>query len=54
MRGANHPQYRHGAAAERSVKLAEPKKLEQVSFALGLATGARWRGLGREPKPKRG
>jgi hypothetical protein len=53
MRGANHPQYRHGdetqeAKAERSVRLAELRELEQVSFALGLATGARWRG--RKPR----
>jgi len=52
-RGANHPQYRHGgetlgAKAERSRGLAELRDLEALSFALGLAAGARWRG--RKPK----
>ncbi len=49
MRGANHPQYRHGqetleAKAERSQLLGELRELEALSFALGLAVGARWRG----------
>jgi hypothetical protein len=49
MRGANHPQYRHGqetleAKAERSKKLAELRELEALSFTLGMATGAKWRG----------
>jgi hypothetical protein len=52
-RGADHPQYRHGretleAKAERSRGLAELRDLEALSFALGLAAGARWRG--RKPK----
>lgn len=52
-RGACHPQYRHGqetleAKAERSKRLAELPALEQLAFALGLATGPRWRG--RKPK----
>lgn len=52
-RGANHPQYRHGretleAKAERSRRLAELRKLEELSFALGLAVGPRWRG--RKPR----
>jgi hypothetical protein len=49
MRGATHPQYRHGeetlaAKAERSKRLAELRDLEALSFSLGLATGPRWRG----------
>jgi hypothetical protein len=52
-RGADHPQYRHGgetlkAKAERSRKLTELRELEALSFALGLASGMRWRGQ----KPK--
>ena len=52
-RGANHPQYRHGGEtlevkAERSRRLAELWELEALSFALGLASGPRWRG--RKPK----
>lgn len=52
-RGADHPQYRHGgetlqAKAERSRKLMELRELEALSFALGLASGGRWRG--RKPK----
>ena len=48
-RGANHPQYRHGgetlgAKAERSRVLVELRELEALSFALGLASGPRWRG----------
>ena len=53
MRGANHPQYRHGqetleAKAERSKKLAELRELEALAFATGIAAGHRWRG--RKPK----
>lgn len=49
MRGANHPQYRHGqetleAKAERSQRLAELRELEEMMFKLGLAGGPRWRG----------
>jgi hypothetical protein len=48
-RGSNHPQYRHGretleAKAQRSRRLAELRDLEALSFALGLASGPRWRG----------
>ena len=48
-RGANHPQHRHGletgeSKAERSRRLAELRDLEALSFALGAATGPRWRG----------
>ena len=32
------------AKAERSQRLAELRKLEALSFALGLATGPKWRG----------
>lgn len=54
-RGANHPQYKHGretlaAKAERSERLVELRDLEALSFALGLATGPKWRG--RKPRPK--
>ena len=49
MRGANHPQYKNGqetleAKAERSQRLAELRKLEALSFAVGMATGSKWRG----------
>jgi hypothetical protein len=52
-RGANHPQYKQGgetleAKAERSRRLAELRDLEALSFVLGLAIGARWRG--RRPR----
>lgn len=52
-RGANHPQYRHGqetleSKTERTRRLAELRKLEELSFALGLAAGPRWRG--RKPR----
>lgn len=52
-RGADHPQHRHGgetldAKAERSKKLAELRELEALSFALGIASGPRWRG--RKPR----
>ena len=55
MRGANHPQHRHGletigAKAERSQRLAELRDLEALSFALGLAVGPKWRG--RKPRAK--
>lgn len=54
-RGANHPQYRHGqetleAKAERSQRLGELRELEALSFALGMATGPKWRG--RKPVAK--
>lgn len=49
MRGASHPQYRHGqetleAKAERNRMLTELRELEAISYALGLARGAKWRG----------
>jgi hypothetical protein len=52
-RGANHPQYKYGdetleAKAERSRRLAELHFLEELSFALGIASGPRW--PGRKPK----
>ena len=52
-RGASHPQYRHGqetleAKAERSLRLAELRELEALSYALGIATGPKWRG--RKPR----
>lgn len=55
MRGANHPQYRHGqetleAKAGRSQRLAELRNLEALSFALGLAVGPKWRG--RKPRAR--
>jgi len=48
-RGANHAQYRHGhetleAKAKRSQRLSELRELEALSFALGIATGPKWRG----------
>lgn len=53
-RGANHPRYKHGnetieAKAERSLKLAELRKLEELSFALGLVTEGTPRWRGRKP-----
>ncbi len=53
MRGANHPQYRHGqetilAKAERSKRLGELRELEALLFVLGMATGPKWRG--RKPR----
>ena len=52
-RGANHPAHKHGqetleAKTERSMRLAELRGLEAMSFALGLATRSRWRG--RKPR----
>ena len=52
-KGERHPQYRHGnetlqKKAERSRRLAELRDIEAQLFALGLATGPRWRG--RHPK----
>ena len=49
MRGANHPQHKHGqetltAKAERGKRLAELREIEALMFALGMATGPRWRG----------
>jgi hypothetical protein len=48
-RGEFHPAFRHGletleVKAERSQRLSELRELEAISFALGLATGPRWRG----------
>lgn len=48
-RCADHPQYKHGnetreAKAERSRRLAELRELEELSFALGFASGPKWRG----------
>jgi hypothetical protein len=53
MRGATHPQYRHGqetreAKAGRSQRLDELRNLEALSFALGIASGPKWRG--RKPR----
>lgn len=44
-----HPRYQHGletfkAKADRTRRLAEIRDLEELSFALGLAAGPRWRG----------
>jgi hypothetical protein len=55
LRGANHPQYRHGqetldAKAGRSQRLGELRELEALSFALGMASGHKWRG--RKPRAK--
>ena len=52
-RGEFHPAFRHGgetleAKAKRSMSLVELRDLEALSFALGLASGGRWRG--RKPK----
>ena len=52
-RGEDHPAYQHGketleAKVERSRRLTELRELEELSFALGLVTGPRWRG--RKPK----
>lgn len=56
-RGANHPQYRHGeetlgAKADRARRLAELRRLEELSFVFGLipASTPRWRG--RKPLPR--
>ena len=48
-RGEDHPAYRHGnealaAKAERSRRLTELRDIEAVMFAMGMATGPRWRG----------
>lgn len=53
MRGVHHPQYKHGqetqeAKVERSQRMGELRELEALSFALGLASGAKWRG--RKPR----
>ena len=55
MRGANHPQHKHGqetleAKAGRSQRLAELRNLEALSFALGLAVGPK--GRGRKPRAR--
>jgi hypothetical protein len=57
MRGAGHPQYKHGcetleAKAERNLRLAELRELETLSFALGLAKGSKW--CGRKPTKHNG
>jgi hypothetical protein len=49
MRGANHPQHKHGqetieAKAGRSLRLVELRDLEALSFSLGIAKGPKWRG----------
>lgn len=49
MRGAIHPQYTNGqetleAKAGRSQRLGELRNLEALSFALGIASGPKWRG----------
>ena len=54
MRGANHPQHKKGletleAKAERSQRLCELRELEALAFAMGIASGHRWRG--RKPTP---
>ncbi len=48
-RGASHPQYKNGletleAKTERNQRLVELRELEALSFAIGIATGPRWRG----------
>jgi hypothetical protein len=53
IRGAAHPQFRHGnetqaAKAARSAKLAELRDLEAAMFTLGVIQGKRW--PGRKPK----
>jgi hypothetical protein len=53
MRGANHPQHKHGnetleKKGERSKRLAELRKLESLSFAMGMVSGPKWRG--RKPR----
>jgi hypothetical protein len=54
-RGANHPQYRHGAEtllakAERSSRLAELRDLEALSYAYGLVPEGTPRWRGKKPK----
>jgi hypothetical protein len=53
IRGAVHPQFRHGretqaAKAERSARLAELRDIEGALFALGVLQGKRW--PGRKPR----
>jgi hypothetical protein len=53
IRGAAHPQFRHGnetqaAKAMRSAKLAELRDLEATMVTLGVLQGKRW--PGRKPK----
>lgn len=47
--GQAHWNYQHGqetraAKADRSYRLKELRDLEELSFALGLARGPKWRG----------
>lgn len=47
--GHLHPCWKHGketieVKAERSRRLSELRELEALSFALGIASGPRWRG----------
>jgi hypothetical protein len=54
-RGDTHPQFRHGeetleSKTERSRRLVELRELEALSFAYGIAAGARWRG--RKPRAR--
>jgi len=53
IRGAAHPQFRHGnetqaSKATRSAKLTELRDLEASMFTLGVLQGKRW--PGRKPK----
>ena len=53
-RGTDHPQYVYGgetleAKAERSRRLAELRKLEELSFVLGLVPEGTPRWQGRKP-----
>jgi hypothetical protein len=55
IRGARHPQHRHGqetlaAKAERSNRLSELRDLEAMMFEWGLASGTKWRG--RKPRAR--
>jgi hypothetical protein len=48
-RCASHPQYKHGKETleektARKKMIIELRALEELSFALGLAAGPRWRG----------
>jgi hypothetical protein len=54
MPSEQHWNYQHGretkkSKAERSAMLAELRKIEAISFALGIASGSRW--AGRKPSP---
>lgn len=55
-RGKDHWNYQHGqetleARAEHSMRLAELRELEELSYALGLAAGPKWKG--RKPRPRK-